>query len=124
MSPVSRRESARGENSIVNAFKAIEAVIGDPPKDEAKFKRKLQGASIDPNELCGLGPRRETIGIKICKMNDMRDKKAAHGRTGGDRQITYFDIMDCQACARLVLLKQFQNCFKPRKDGLQWWQTP
>ncbi|MDQ6733706.1 MAG: hypothetical protein M3Z35_06245 [Nitrospirota bacterium] len=51
--PVSRFDSTRAENAIINAFKAIEAIIGDPPKDDARFETKLREAYIDPAKPFG-----------------------------------------------------------------------
>ncbi len=51
--PVSRFDSTRAENAIINAFKAIEAIIGDPPKDDARFEAKLREAYIDPAKPFG-----------------------------------------------------------------------
>jgi hypothetical protein len=109
--PVSRSEFARAENAILNSFKAVEAIIGDPPKDDKKFYRRLTDAGIDPNEMVGFRARGlsdgieqlEPIGKKIRKMNDARDRRAAHGRTGSDRRFTYSEIMEYQALAEYVV---------------------
>jgi hypothetical protein len=36
------------EDALQNAFKAIEAVIGDPPRDDRKFFDKLKNIGIEP----------------------------------------------------------------------------
>lgn len=109
--PVSRSEFARAEDAILNAFKAVEAIVGDFPKDDRKFHRKLRDVGIDPDEIAGYVGRgidsaidkREPISEKLRRMAFVRDKKAAHGLTKVDRRITYFEIMDFQACAKVVL---------------------
>jgi hypothetical protein len=109
--PISRSEWSQAEDAVLNAFKAIEAVIGDPPKDDKKFQSKLQCAGIDPFALVGFVARgsdegsdkREPIWQKIRAMGLIRDKKAAHGRSGADRQITLYEIMEIQACAEVVV---------------------
>jgi hypothetical protein len=122
--PVSRSELARAEDAVLNAFKAIEAIVGDPPSDDRKFCRKLRDAGISPEELAGYvarGPdrgvnRREPIWRKIRRMSEYRDKKAAHGSTKSDRRITYFDLMDFQACAKVVLQLAIEHEMG-RQDG-------
>ena len=101
--PASHHDRARAENSLQNAFKAVEAVIGDPPKDDARFLGKLKGVGINPSEMIGY-EKKEPIPEKIRKMNEARDTKAAHGKTPPGRSITYYELMDFQACTRHVVL--------------------
>jgi hypothetical protein len=51
--PASFFEQVRVEGAVMNAFKAIEAVIGDPPKNEAKLHHKLAIIGVDPQEQVG-----------------------------------------------------------------------
>ena len=107
-SPTSRSDYVRAENAVLNAFKAIEAIIGDPPKNEAKYRQKLEKVGISPDELVGFTgysgiEGKQPIGNKIRKFNYLRDKKAAHGRSAIDRRITFYEIMDIQACAQAVI---------------------
>jgi hypothetical protein len=101
------------ESAVWNAYKAIEAIIGEPPKDERKYRATLIAHGINPEEKVGhcwpsLGannPAREPMADKIRKMAACRDKRAGHGsRTSPDRRITYYELMDFQACARGCLL--------------------
>ena len=41
------------EDALQNAFKAVEAVIGDPPRNETRFFEKLRAIGIDPQEQVG-----------------------------------------------------------------------
>lgn len=107
--PESQTERARVETAYQNAFKAIEAVIGEPPKDERKLKMKLLGASINPDEKVGynlyeMKPGKETILKKVVDMHQNRDKMAAHGKTITPRTIGYCELKDKQALARYILL--------------------
>lgn len=107
--PESQTERARVETAYQNAFKAIEAVIGEPPKDERKLKMKLLGAGINPDEKVGynlyeMKPGKETILKKVVDMHQNRDKMAAHGKTITPRTIGYCELKDKQALARYILL--------------------
>lgn len=107
-SPVSRLDFVRAENAVVNAFKAIEAIIGDPPKNESKLRKKFEEIGIDPDGLVGFTGHNGSQGLeplikKIRKFSYLRDKKAAHGRSAIDRRIKYFEIMDLQACTQALI---------------------
>lgn len=107
--PSSQVERARVETSYQNAFKAIEAIIGEPPKDRRKLRLKLSRAGINPMEmvgytLYGMKPAKETLLKKIIDMQQTRDKKAAHGKTIIPRTIGYCELKDKQALARHVIL--------------------
>ena len=123
--PVSRSEFARAENAVLNAFKAVEAIVGDPPKDDKKFLKKLWEVGIDPSMMVGYMSRgldkgmteREPIAEKIRKMSNVRDKKAAHGSTKSDRRITYFEIMDFQALAEAVVRIALEHQLKRQNES-------
>lgn len=89
------------EISVQNAFKAIEAVIGDPPSNDKKFFQKLNNAGIDPYHKVGF---REKIPLyeAVRKLGKLRDKKAAHGSTPS-RSIKLNEMLDCQACREAVI---------------------
>jgi hypothetical protein len=89
------------ENALQNAFKAIEAILGDPPKDDKKFFDKIKSVGLDPMEEVGYSYR-FPLHTVIRDMNDYRDKKAAHGSTQ-HRVITFAKMMEFQACAHYVV---------------------
>lgn len=95
-------EQSRLENALQDSFKAIEAILGDPPKNNDKFFRKIEAIGIDPNMKFGLND--EPIYQVIRAMSDARDKKAAHGSTS-NRLITIGEMLVFQNCAHLVVLK-------------------
>ena len=112
--PSSQAGRARVETAYQNAFKAIEAVIGEPPKNEGKLRTKLLAAGIDPDEtvgfeLYGMKPGKETIIKKIIDMQRNRDKKAAHGKTDELRNIGYCELKDKQALARYLIVSHIET---------------
>jgi hypothetical protein len=107
--PSSHVERARVETAYQNAFKAIEAIIGEPPKDTNKLKTKLVSIGINPDEMVGyelyeMKPAKEKLIKKLVDMQEIRDKKAAHGKTIAPRTIGYCELKDKQALAQHVIL--------------------
>ncbi|MBD3305484.1 hypothetical protein GF348_03850 [candidate division KSB3 bacterium] len=100
-------EQTQMENALQNAFKAVEAVIGDPSKDDRKFFPKLKAVGLHP--MGKVDYRTKTpIHQVIRDMNLARDKKSAHGSTS-DRMISVCELMEYQACARHVLLSAIEK---------------
>lgn len=99
---------AKFENALLNAFKAIEALIGEPPKNNNKFFKKLLSIGVNPKYNYGY-PNYKPIYKVIREMSYVRDKKAAHGSIPKRRDITYFELMDYQFCARLIVIKNIQK---------------
>ena len=95
------------ENALQNAFKSVEAVLGDPPKDNAKFFAKMVSIGLEPNEEVGY-TNKVPLHTVIREMNKARDKKAAHGSTP-HRTITGSELMEYQACAHLVVWVAIEN---------------
>ncbi len=115
--PSSQAGRARIETAYQNAFKAIEAIIGEPPKDERKLRVKLREAGINPDEevgyeLYGMEPGKEMIIKKLVDMQQARDKKAAHGVTTISRNIGYCELKDKQALARYIVLSHIHSINK------------
>lgn len=89
------------EDALQNAFKAIEAVIGDPPKDDRRFFSKLTKIGIDPAEEAGY-TNKIPIYQMIRRMNEARDKCSAHGSTR-NRKISPSELLDFQTCAGVIV---------------------
>lgn len=94
-------EQTKLENALQNAFKAIEAILGDPPKDDTRFLAKIRSIGLDPGEEVGF-TEKAPLHTVIRKMNEARDKKAAHGSTS-QRIITISEMLEYQTCADLVV---------------------
>jgi hypothetical protein len=112
MSP-SPFDKASIETSYQNAFKAIEAIIGEPPDDLVKLKNKLEQAGINPENLVGLyelNSNDKKLIEKIVDMQKIRNKKAAHGKTlKAGRNIGYYELKDKQALSRYIILSHIQS---------------
>lgn len=115
--PSSQADRVRVETAYQNAFKAIEAIIGEPPKDKKKLRTKLLEVGINPDEkvgydLYGMKPGKEIILKKIVDMQHNRDKKAAHGKTNELRNIGYCELKDKQALARYLIASHIEAKLK------------
>jgi hypothetical protein len=88
------------ESALQNSFKAIESIIGDPPKDDRKLDQLLRSIGLDPYGKVGYREKR-SLRDEIRSMNIARDKKAAHGSTP-NRRLTVGEILNYQACASSI----------------------
>jgi hypothetical protein len=98
-------EQSRFENALQDSFKAVEAILGDPPKNDERFFRKIEAIGLDPHEFFGIEER--PLYQVIRDMSEARDKKAAHGSTP-NRAITLGELLEYQNCARLIVLQASQ----------------
>jgi len=101
MSALTSYDQTRFEDALQNAFKAVEAIIGDLPKDDSKFFQRLRQIGVNPHEKVGFGKKRP-LHQAIRDMNRARDKKAAHGSTRS-RTIYVLELLDFQACSEHVV---------------------
>jgi hypothetical protein len=99
-------QQSRLENALQDSFKAVEAIIGDPPKNDEKFFGKIKSIGVDPSMIFGLEDK--PIHQVIRDMNDARDKKAAHGSTQ-NRAITVGELFVFQNCARYIVLQACES---------------
>jgi hypothetical protein len=112
--PLSRQDEVRAERAVENAFKAVEALIGEPSKRDDRLRQKLEDAGVDSDELIGWqwfsqGPPREPLLTKVKALHRARDKRAAHAKTPQRSPFTYYEIMDCQGCAQAVLMRALEH---------------
>lgn len=89
------------ETSFFNTYRCVEAVVGDRPKDAAKFRSKLVAAGVDPDCMVGYRSHQPLMDV-LRQMNDARDKRVAHGSTA-TRGVALADMVEFQECARFVL---------------------
>lgn len=106
--PISTYDQSLLEDAMINAFKAIEALIGDPPRNDIKFFKKLISIGVNPNYEFSY-PIKKSIHEIIREMNKVRDKRAAHGSIRNQKAITFYELMDYQFCSRLIILKDIKK---------------
>jgi hypothetical protein len=95
------------EDALHSAFKAIEAVIGDPPKDDRRFFAKLAELGLDPKEEAGY-LEKMPFERMIRRMNEARDKRSAHGSTR-NRRISAAELLDFQTCAETIVVTALEK---------------
>jgi hypothetical protein len=105
--PTSGATQSRFEDALQSAFKAIEAAIGDPPKDNRRFFAKLANVGVEPAEDVGYLTK-VPIHTMIRRMNEARDKRAAHGSTP-NRGITAAELLDYQGCAAEIVVAALEH---------------
>ena len=105
--PLTHSHQTDFEDALQNAFKAIEAVIGDPPRDDRKFFAKLSAIGVDPAEEVGYEDK-VAISTVIRKMNEARDKRSAHGSTR-KRTIRPSELLDFQACSEVIVMAALES---------------
>jgi len=107
--PSGAYELAQWEGAFHNSYKAIEAIIGDPPKEDARFRRKLTAMGVDPNEQVGYS-KKEPIAKVIREMNLLRDKRVAHGSTPS-RGIRLNQMVEFMECAHYVVEQALEQAY-------------
>jgi hypothetical protein len=95
------------EDALQSAFKAVEAVIGDPPKDDRRFHAKLAELGLDPKEEVGY-VERIPFERMIRRMNEARDRRSAHGSTR-NRRISATELLDFQTCAEIIVVTALEK---------------
>lgn len=100
-------EETHLETALHNAFKVIEALVGDPPKDDRKLALKLKALNIDSEEPFGYGTPRPILQV-IREFSRARDVKSAHGSTPKNA-ITVAEVLEFQACAAYLLDMSFNQ---------------
>jgi hypothetical protein len=89
------------ETAFQNAYKAIEALVGDPPKDDRKLTDKLKRLGINPQEEVGLR-QKKTLQEHVRQLNLIRDKRVAHGKTRSS-QLQILEVIESQQAAGFII---------------------
>jgi hypothetical protein len=110
--PSTIAERTRLESAYQNAYKAIEANIGEPPKDRRKLINTMRESGLNPDEIVGWNMyglnTKESMVDKIVNMQQFRDRKVAHGKTSYLRDIGYFELKDIQGLASYVIQQKIR----------------
>lgn len=95
----------RAESAFLNAFKVVEAIVGEPSKNRTRQKltQKLRQRGINPDEKVGYRVK-EKLTDKVLKYHLLRDQIAAHGIGKIKRELKLSEIIDLQSLARYLLL--------------------
>lgn len=94
-------EQTHLETALHSAFMALEAIIGDPPKDDRKLSSRLHEVGLNPSEEVGYSTKKPLLQM-IREFNNARDKKSAHG-SSRERTITVLETLEFQSCAEYVV---------------------
>ncbi len=106
--PQSQADRAAVESAFLEAFKAIEALAGEPGREE-RLRKRLTNMGIDPDEPVGYTEKLPII-QRIGQVRDTRDTKAGHGhRPKSVSPITYRELMNAQALARSCLFMRLDH---------------
>jgi hypothetical protein len=110
--PTGAYELAQWEAAFHNSYKAVEAIIGDPPRDDQRFRAKLIAMGIEPSEQVGYG-KKEPISKVIRDMNHLRDTRVAHGSTR-NRGIRLNQMVEFTQCASYVVRQALEQAYGGR----------
>jgi hypothetical protein len=91
------------ENVVLQSFRAVEAIVGEPGNLK-RFRERLKVWGIGHNELVGFpGRRMHRLEDRIRWLQNARDSAAAHGRRRRPNPFTLFEAMGAQHLADAVL---------------------
>jgi len=101
--PDNERERLGLENVVLQSFRTIEAVVGEPGNEE-KFRARLKAWGMNYDERVGFrGRGKHKLGDRIRWLQDARDSAAAHGKRRRRNPFTMFEAMEAQHLADTVL---------------------
>jgi hypothetical protein len=100
--PKSAIDQVEIESIAMDAYKAIEAIVGDPGGDLRKFRLKVTESGINPDEMVGYHEK-VPLAENIITLNKHRDSRVAHGSYPRSNPLSYFELMDWQECAKHVV---------------------
>ena len=90
------------ENVVLQSFRAIEAIVGQPGKNEDRYRQRLQKWGLKHGERVGFR-KRHLLGKRIRWLNEARDSAAAHGKRRRAKPFTMYEAMEAQNLAESVL---------------------
>lgn len=98
---------ARAESSFLNAYKAIEILVGDPGKDRSKENVRSRLEKLNVNISKKYNPfNQQTVLESFIVYTKMRDSVAAHGIGKKKRIIEFPEIIDLQMLASYFIESQ------------------
>ncbi len=103
--PETKELQVKAETALHSAYKAIEAIVGEPGRNKRRNEQRLQEWGINPYKRVGFGSRRMPLLSKLLRLQQLRDSAVAHGKRTRGKPITYYEIMDAQYLAQAVILE-------------------
>lgn len=106
------RERQSLEAIILNSFRVVEAIVGEPGKDRDKFRKRMADRGLNFDERVGFrGSRRKAFGEEIYRLQELRDSTSAHGIRRRKDPVTFFEAMWAQHLAESLLHQAiWQEC--------------
>jgi|ERR1700733_580736 len=110
--PELERQRQSLEAVILNSFRVVEAIVGEPGKDRDKFRKRMGAKGLDFDERVGFpGSRRKAFGEEIYRLQELRDSTSAHGIRRRKHPVTLFEAMWAQHLAESILHQAlWQEC--------------
>ena len=92
------------EHVVLQSFRTVEAIVGEPGKNEKRFHERLKAWNLQPNERVGFpGRHKRRLEDRIRWLQDARDSAAAHGKRRRSNPFTLLEAMEAQHLAHSVL---------------------
>jgi hypothetical protein len=102
--PENESERLALEHLVLQSFRTVEAILGEPGKDEKRFRERLKTWGFDWNERVGFRRRkRDRLEDRIRWLQGARDSAAAHGKRRRRNPLTHYEAMEAQHLADSVL---------------------
>jgi hypothetical protein len=114
-----RSALAASEGAFQDAYKAIEAIIGQPPGDDKKLISKLLGAGCDPYADVGFDEEL-TRWEAIRRVEEIRNSRAAHGGSP-NRGLAVLEVVACQIWAKEIIRAHIDH-LEGAKSVEQWFK--
>lgn len=97
-------DRVRLESLVHHAYRAVEALLGEPGKDRNRYRARMHCWGLDYGELVGFGGMaRAPLGDRLYWLRDLRDLTAAHSRRGRRAPLTLMEAMEAQDLAYAVI---------------------
>ncbi len=102
--PETEIERLAWEHVVLQSFRAIEALVGEPGKNLDRFRERLRDWGLDYHERVGFpGRAKQRLEDRILWLQDARDSAAAHGKRRRLTPFTLFEAMEAQHLADHIL---------------------
>jgi hypothetical protein len=102
--PENESERLAFEHVVLQSFRTVEAIVGEPGGDERRFHQRLKNWNLKPSERVGFSGRpKHSLENRIRWLQDARDSAAAHGKRRRLNPFTQFEAMEAQHIAHSVL---------------------